>query len=132
MVANTVAVLFLGAFLFVQFAVTNHELTVRHAICVQHGEEIDLDGRDTGQSSAEGLSNIDVRFTASNGSPSEEGHHHCLFVSARHTRSVLKEVKLRGVQLAQVARQVVLARPEAHPTSTAIYLSAPKHSPPSV
>jgi hypothetical protein len=132
MVANTVAVLFLGAFLFVQFAATNHELTVQHAICVQHGEEIDLDGRDAGQSSAESLTNTDIRFTASTGSPSEQGHHHCLFVSSRHIRSVLKEVKLRGVQLAQVARYVISARPEAHPTSTAIYLAAPKHSPPSV
>jgi hypothetical protein len=132
MVANTVAVFFLGAFLFVQFAATNHELTVRHAICVQHGEEIDLDTHAARATSVASLAGTDIRFLTSAGNSSEEGHHHCLFVSSRHTRSVLKEVKLRGVQLAQVARYIISARPETHPTSTAIYLAAPKHSPPSV
>jgi hypothetical protein len=113
-----------------QFYATHHELTVRHAICFEHGEVIDVDD------SAPSVRSTDlpagVELLASTDKPVDGHHQHCLLVSSRSSRLFKATVS-----------QIVCTKPLALPrttsadklvahSSTAIYLAAPKHSPPLV
>jgi hypothetical protein len=123
-------VLLLAALLFVQFSATNHDLTTRHAICPQHGEVVDLDGGDAAQN-ASTVAPQTTQLSGIRDSSSERHHQHCLFVSSRGIRNIFKVTKPQGIQLAKTAQHVVRARAELPHPSGALYLSAPKHSPPS-
>ena len=132
--AKNVAVLCLvsllaGALLLSQFAATYHELTVRHAVCPQHGELVDLDER---QSNNALTSNVGLqeRQLAPANEPLQGHHQHCLFVSSRTTRHLLRVAKPLAAGTPRVAQPAVASRAEIRNASVAIYLAAPKHSPP--
>ena len=123
-------VLLLASVWFAQFAATNHELSVRHAICPQHGEVVDLDDA----ALATGLqseSSQDTQVSFSSDSPFEGHHQHCLFVSTRGTRDAIA-LLADPVADKTVTVDFSVSRPPdtSARISPALYLAAPKHSPP--
>jgi hypothetical protein len=129
--ARTAMVALLAALLFAQFSATTHELTTQHAICPQHGDVVDLDGGNT-DSDSESASEADTYFAVASDKPLTSHHQHCLFVSSRGQRSLVRLTKPQGVQLADVSRAVAPVRHDIPHVIGAIYLAAPKHSPPLV
>ena len=123
-------VLLLASVWFVQFSATDHDLTVRHAICPQHGEVIDVDDAvpATGvlSESAQGK-----QISIFGDSPFEGHHQHCLYVSSRGTRESIAlavDPSTDGILTVDFSANRP-ADSSAH-TSPALYLAAPKHSPP--
>jgi hypothetical protein len=127
--ARSAMVALLTALLFAQFSATTHELTVQHAICPQHGDVIDVDGRNT-NSDSESASEADTYFAAAGDKPLTGHHQHCLFVSSRGQRNLVRFTKPQSIQLADVSHAVAPVRHEIRYVIGAIYLAAPKHSPP--
>jgi hypothetical protein len=110
-----------------QFSATIHELKVRHAACPQHGELMDIDDAASGPTSD--LSIPNQPQLSGVGFPHPSQHQHCLLVSARSEQKLFRlpaphPEKLSVVELA------VASHTEARHLSAAIYLTAPKHSPP--
>lgn len=122
--------LLLTTVVIAQISATHHDLTVRHAICPQHGEVIDVDDAvlATGvlSESAQG------KQISIFGDSSFEGHHqHCLYVSSRGTRdsiTLTADPSTDGTVTVDFSARRPLDE-SAH-LSPALYLAAPKHSPP--
>ncbi|HXE91096.1 MAG TPA: hypothetical protein VNK82_09055 [Terriglobales bacterium] len=112
-----------------QLVATTHELAVRHATCPQHGELIDVEG---GKAVAEPASEVARQVTTSQVGDTQIHHQHCLFVSSRGNH---KGFGVAGPAVAAIAPLAHSARSayNAVPVpSVVVYLTAPKHSPPSV
>src|SRR5689334_7487477 len=89
-VANAALILFLLASVFAaQIAATDHEITVQHVICAQHGDVMDVDYGDSASAYTSDATD-QSQFSSSNQAPAPH-HQHCAFVSARHVRSCVKE-----------------------------------------
>ncbi len=113
-----------------QFVAANHELTVRHATCPQHGELIDVERQDT---SAAAVSSVELptQVATQRAAGNQTHHQHCLFVSSRGNH---KGFRVAGPAVASIipVAHLTHSRYSAGPRlSLAIYLTAPKHSPPS-
>ena len=119
--------LLLATLLFAQFAATNHELTVRHTICLQHGEVVDVEGRDAPSATSVAPG---TQFSATNSEPLPTHHQHCLFVASRGKRNFFRVAKPSAAQLPRDAQPAVVSTSEVRRASVAAYLIAPKHSPP--
>ena len=119
----------LATLVFTQFSAISHELTTRHVICARHGEVVDLDGRDAGNLLTSSASQ-EAQLTGLPDEPADGHHHHCLFVSSRGQRNIFKVARPQAVELASLAQKFISGPAEAGYVSGAIYLSAPKHSPP--
>lgn len=109
--------------LYAQFSATTHELTVRHAICPQHGELVDLDGRGAGAAAPVSLPG----FTSA---PFENHHQHCLFVSSRGKRDALRFEGAHSAPTPAISQSATIATVVMVESSRDLYRSAPKHSPP--
>jgi hypothetical protein len=113
-----------------QFYTTHHELTVRHAVCFQHGEVIDVDDSAPSVRSADLPAGVEL--LAGTDKPRDGHHQHCLLVSSRSSRLFKTTVsQIVCTRASALSRTTAAAEQVAH-SSTAIYLAAPKHSPPLV
>jgi hypothetical protein len=111
-----------------QMSAIHHELTVRHAVCAEHGELIDVEGFGPA-SVAPAAPSHDSQLLTTGDAPFSGHHQHCAFVSASHSRSVVK--KITPVTSARSTTNRLTLELHSTPlVSTVLYLSAPKHSPP--
>ncbi|MGH9556344.1 MAG: hypothetical protein ACRD2Y_11035, partial [Terriglobales bacterium] len=120
----------LAFLLFGQLVATTHEYAVRHAACPRHGELIDVESR--GWFSASGPTSAQTSTQAS--TPDEEGsqtrHQHCLFVSSRGDQKNFRLVGPAASTVSAATHWAPSASADAPRPALTLYLTAPKHSPP--
>jgi hypothetical protein len=126
--ANATLLLVLGSLLFTQFSATTHQLAVQHATCPQHGEVVDIavSAAATQSTQAGQPSHFSQTYDSSNQTP----HQHCPFVSSRVSHKIFKLQPLNAAQLPAPAAQIEDPVARAPHNTAAVYLTAPKHSPP--
>jgi hypothetical protein len=122
----------LAALLFAQFSATTHELTAQHATCPEHGDVVDVDGQNTDAGSEITAPEATKYFADVSDKPPAGHHQHCLFVSSRGQRNLIRFTKPQSIQLADVSHVVAPVQLDIRHVAGAIYLAAPKHSPPFV
>jgi len=118
--------LLLAVFVCTQFATTQHELSTRHAVCLEHGELIDLDSP-SGSSAA--APSDGTRLSADNAAE-QQNHQHCMFVASRDRRNAFVLTRVALIHFSQAPQYSPVSQAETVHTSVALYRSAPKHSPP--
>ncbi len=126
--ASTGLLLLLASLLVGQFMATTHEFTARHATCPRHGEVIDLDARSTlsGAASADPSTQVSTQ----GGESSQTPHQHCLFVSSRGSQKNFRIVGPAVSSHSAAAHWTSVASADTLHPPFALYLTAPKHSPP--
>jgi hypothetical protein len=102
-----------------------HFALVRHATCPEHGELIH---QPEGAPLRDAPSDAPSLRDATDDSP--DGHEHCLFSCIRRERATLAELEPAIRQLAPTADATVRERRAPRPASVALFLLAPKNSPP--
>jgi hypothetical protein len=132
LVVRSAVLLLLAALVSAQYAAASHELTARHAICPQHGEVVDLDGPGPDLTSSIGGGAQGTQLSGIGDEPLRAHHRHCLFVSSHGKRNIFRASKPQGIQLPKVALHGISSVVDTPRLSGAIYLAAPKHSPPLV
>jgi len=127
--ASAGSLLLLACLLFGQFAATTHEYAALHATCSRHGEPIEVDSQ---RPFAAASASADTRSQVSTlgEESSQTQHQHCLFVSPRGSQKNFKAVGPVASSLSAAAHWAPAASGEALRASLALYLTAPKHSPP--
>lgn len=127
--ANTTLLVVLWSLLFSQFSATTHQFAVRHETCPQHGEVVDVASSAAGAKSAPAAPISQFSRTSSDSNQTQ--HQHCPFVSSRVGHKIFKLQPANAVELPALVEQI--ASPLAHlpHATTAVYRTAPKHSPPS-
>jgi hypothetical protein len=108
-----------------------HMLLVRHARCAEHGELVHLDGAD-GDSIGTGATASSDVTTVSSSSPEEaksHGHDHCAAASARKTQAPVNCPQLT-LPAASSSAAAPLDPDAPSSAPVALYLLAPKNSPP--
>jgi hypothetical protein len=121
----------LSAVVFAQVSAGIHELTVRHAICPRDGELIDVDESSQPFSPVDAVASGRAEITAYACDQNEGNHHHCAFISSRNTRKFFKVNAPSQAPLPELQRRTSVSEDERAAFSNPIYLTAPKHSPPS-
>jgi hypothetical protein len=126
--ANATLLLVLWSLLFSQFSATTHQLAVQHATCPQHGEVVDVAASAAGPKSPQAATTN--RFSGTYDSSNQTPHQHCPFVSSRVSHKIFKLQPLNAAQLPAPAAQIEDPVARAPHNTAAVYLTAPKHSPP--
>ena len=126
--ASAGSLLLLGALLIGQFMATTHEFTARHTTCPRHGEVIDVDSRSSSLGAATGDTSTQLSTPNLEGSQSQ--HQHCLFVSSRGSHKSFRVVGPADSSLSAAAHWTSPRSTDALHPALALYLTAPKHSPP--
>lgn len=126
--ASTGLLLLLASLLVGQFMATTHEFTARHATCPKHGEVIDLDSRASSLGAANKNTSTQLSTPSQEDSPTQ--HQHCLFVSSRGGHKSFRVVGPAESSLSTAAQWTSTSFTNAKHPSLAVYLTAPKHSPP--
>lgn len=126
--SGTFLLFLLTSLLLTQFSATDHELTVRHAICFEHGELIDVEDAPAASVRA---GDVERRagLTTDDVNPLTGHHQHCLFASSRGARTFATTVSLNSAHSRAAAGRVTRQH-EIDFASAALYRFAPKHSPP--
>jgi hypothetical protein len=113
------------------FAELAHEVLVRHAICAEHGELIELSGAVRTSSEAE-VRSADTPRSSTVGAASDDqaGHEHCpvAFLAKGRTSLQLDVLPEACSEVGCVAG--VVAPADREQGSVPLLLLAPKHSPP--
>lgn len=126
--ASAGSLLLLGCLLLGQFAATTHEYAALHATCPRHGELIEVDG--PGRFAASLSADTRSQVSTLDDESSQTRHQHCLFVSSRGSHKNFRIVGLAASALSAAAQWTsATATDLVHPL-LALYLTAPKHSPP--
>ena len=127
--ASTGLLLLLASLLVGQFMATTHEFTARHVTCPRHGEVIDVDAR--GVSSVTAPADPATQLSAQPEDTSQTQHQHCLFVSSRGSQKGFRIVGPATASQSGAAHWTSVALADTLHPPIAVYLTAPKHSPPS-
>ncbi len=123
------SLLLLACLLFGQFVATTHEFTALHAACARHGELIEVESqRPFAAASVSADTRSQVSALGEESSPTQ--HQHCLFVSSRGSQKNFKVVGPVASSRSAAAHWAPSASGEVLRPSLALYLTAPKHSPP--
>src|SRR5688572_8779631 len=77
---NGILLFVLCSLLVSQFAATSHELAVRHATCLQHGELVEVEASSDVVDSALAAP---TELSATNAGSAQTQHQHCAFVFSR-------------------------------------------------
>jgi hypothetical protein len=128
--AKATLLVVLWSLLFSQFSATTHQLAVQHATCLQHGEVVDVAGGVAQVESAPQAQSSQFSGTAD--STSQTQHQHCPFVSSRVSHKIFKLQPANAVELPTLVEQVQSSLAYVPHITPAVYLTAPKHSPPAV
>ena len=115
----------LGAVLLAaQLSAFNHQLFVQHVTCVEHGEQIHVEGAPAAVPGAEPA--VTASATAAG-----HGHDHCsVFLARREEQAPVSAPALELPEGPAVERPVVEARSAGLPSPVALLRLAPKGSPP--
>ena len=133
MLSCSVVLLLLVSVTSAQFVGTLHELTTRHAVCLQHGEIIDVDAHDSASQPEVANGDSQSQLSCDCKQPVQGHHQHCLFVSSRIRRNIFLLAKtIDSIQIS-VAKQVTFVEQnDTRHVTIPTYSTAPKHSPPTV
>jgi len=106
-----------------------HFVAVRHVVCSEHGELVDVEASSSAASARKRLPSSELDAPKSS-SHSDHGHDHCGVLA--HFRPHLSAPVFAGVPLRSAAvPDVAIASRESSPTlAIPIYRLAPKNSPP--
>jgi len=126
--ASAGSLLLLAGLLFGQFAATTHEYATLHATCPRHGELIEVDGQ--GRFAAFLSADTRSQVSTLDEKSSQTQHQHCLFVSSRRSQKNFRVVGPVASSLSAAANWTPVTFTKVFPASLALYLAAPKHSPP--
>jgi hypothetical protein len=124
------SLLLLACLLLSQFAATTHEYAVRHATCPRHGELIDVVGRGSWSAAAAESADTSTQVATRGEEDGQTRHQHCLFVSSRGSQKNFRLVGPAASTVSAALNWVPSASPDALHPALAVYLTAPKHSPP--
>jgi len=127
--ASTGLLLLLASLLVGQFVATTHEFTARHATCPRHGEVIDLEARSSVAGAAEST-DTSPQLSTPNPESSQTQHQHCLFVSSRGSHKSFRVVGPVASSHSTASQWASTTGSDTLHPGLAIYLTAPKHSPP--
>jgi len=105
-----------------------HFALVRHAVCEEHGELVDIGATTSLSPATEHSREVDQGSRES--SPSTHDHEHCGVLA--HLRQQLAPSVSAGVsaRVVAVAEVEIVFGPSAAPLATPVYCIAPKNSPP--
>ncbi len=126
--ASAGSLLLLACLLFGQFAATTHEYAALHATCPKHGELIEVDGQ--GGLAASFSADTRRQVSTLDDESGQTRHQHCLFVSSRGSQKNFRIVGLAASSLSTAAQWASATATDAAHPALALYLTAPKHSPP--
>ncbi|MGH9577553.1 MAG: hypothetical protein ACRD24_04475 [Terriglobales bacterium] len=124
------SLLVLASLLVGQFVATTHEFTARHATCPRHGELIDLDAQDSFPGARAASPDTSLYLSTQNGESSQTQHQHCLFVSSRGSQKSFRVVGPAASSHSAATHWTTAAAADLLHPALALYLTAPKHSPP--
>jgi hypothetical protein len=124
---NGILLFVLCSLLVSQFAATSHELAVRHATCLQHGELVEVDASSGVVDSPAAQTQLSATIVGG----TQTQHQHCAFVFSRVGHKIFRLQPAHSVELPMQGEQACCSLTEHRQLSRALYLTAPKHSPPS-
>ncbi|MCI0356218.1 MAG: hypothetical protein L0099_14440 [Acidobacteria bacterium] len=128
--ASTGSLLLLASLLVGQFLATTHEFTARHATCSRHGEVMDVEARGSFLRAGAAPTHTSTQLSTLNQESSQTQHQHCLFVSSRGSQKNFRIVGPADYSRSAAAHWMSATSADALHPSRALYLTAPKHSPP--
>lgn len=111
-----------------QFVATTHEFAALHATCLRHGELIEVDGQARLAASLSADTRSQVSTVKEDGSQTQ--HQHCLFVSSRRSQKNFRIVGPAAASLSAAAQWTSGPAADILRPTLAVYLTAPKNSPP--
>jgi hypothetical protein len=130
--ARALALALVGLFLQGQLASLLHSATVRHVVCSEHGELVDLPAGDA--AAGPELAAADAQPALHDGGApieAETGHHHCQYLAATRPRALIAAAPVGVASPLHVAATVQLPpRRQLPVVSKLVLLLAPKTSPP--
>ncbi|MGH9509382.1 MAG: hypothetical protein ACRD2Q_04025 [Terriglobales bacterium] len=124
------SLLLLASLLAGQFVATTHEFTARHATCPRHGELIDLDAQGSFPAAQAASTDTSTQVSDQTVESGQTQHQHCLFVSSRGSQKSFRVVGPATSSHSAATHWTTAAAADLLHPALALYLTAPKHSPP--
>ncbi len=119
--------------LIAQFSSFAHLLLVRHVICPEHGELIDLDEQD-GSAPSRAVAKVappgNTAIQAMPETPAEQGHNHCPLAFHRREGNILSPCSVAAVNNLPQSVSSYRVEDTPRPALVALFRVAPKNSPP--